>query len=204
MEFASGFREYPSLTDASVPWWAPNSRVVPQPGPQHSIRPATREQYEAQTHPATSMDSFKVGIQDPINASVQDTLHVLPNSFVGAANRAFGSELAPTADQYDRQLQEAEKQYQTRRAAAGQTGTDVWRGLGNVIGESPAEAIRLPVKAGGWVAAGADALTGFTKGILSDPVDGGDNFSTKKMEQGLEGAAEEVIYEGLRRKLLGK
>jgi hypothetical protein len=92
MEFASGFREYPSLTDASVPWWAPNSRVVPQPGPQHSIRPATREQYEAQTHPATSMDSFKVGIQDPINASVQDTLHVLPNSFVGAANRAFGSE----------------------------------------------------------------------------------------------------------------
>ena len=205
MEFANSTRQNPAFSDQSVPWWALDSRVVPQEMPGQQLRPMTRQQYEAQTHPVTSTESFGIGMRDPINASVQDTLHALPSSVVGAANRTFGSEFAPTADQYDRRLHDAERQYQARRAAAGQSGTDVWRGLGSIVGGIPAKAIDLPMQAGGRVSAGADALTGFAKGVLTDPVtDGGDNFGMTKLGQGLGGATEEVIQNGLRRKLLGR
>lgn len=145
--------------------------------------------------PLTRTDKFVRGLRDPIDGGAQLLTNMLPDSVVQAGNR-LNNWLAENtglvgklpAGGVDQQTREAEAEYQTRRAASGESGFDGYRTIGNVA--SPANlalATRIPAAATLAGRIGAGAAAGAVSGGLA-PVGEGD-FWTEKAKQAGVGAA---------------
>jgi hypothetical protein len=132
-----------------------------------------------------------MGAMDPIYGAAQ----------IGARMPEEGDLLSPNAGQadparvatVDKTVRQREQDYQARRAAAGQTGTDWMRGLGDVATNA---AMTAPLAVLGG--AGPGFLTGAARGLglgaasgaiggATEPVTSGD-FGTEKAKQIAEGA----------------
>jgi hypothetical protein len=145
--------------------------------------------------PMSRVDKFATGAADPIHGGAQLLTKMLPAGVVNAGN-SLNNWLADKTGLVarlpeggvDQQVREREAAYQQKRQAAGESGFDGYRVLGNVA--SPANialASRLPVAAsfGGRVATGVGggAVTG-----AFNPVTDGD-FAAEKGKQIGMGAA---------------
>lgn len=146
--------------------------------------------------PATAVDRIGMGMVDPIQGGAQLLTKMLPDSVVQAGNNlnnliADRTGLVARLPEggVDQQTQEREQAYQAQRAAAGQSGFDGLRVLGNIAspaniaigGVTPAAATltgRMGMGAAGGMAAGA-----------LNPVTEGDFASEKLKQIGVSGAA---------------
>lgn len=161
---------------------------------------ALLEQVLAPPPPPGVGERLLMGVTDPVQGGAQMLAHALPGGVVGAVNdatawvnrqpvigpvtRALGM-VPATPQQLDQQTQRREADYQARRQAAGQTGTDWARMGGNVAGTLP---LALAAPAGTLTrAALGGAMTGAASGALS-PVTEGD-FAQQKAQQVLSGGA---------------
>lgn len=139
--------------------------------------------------PQTGLDRYIQGVKDPINGGAQLLTKILPDSVVQAGNAANNwiadktglvAKLPPGG--VDQQVREGEAQYQADRAAAGNTGFDGSRLLGNIFnpvsigtGAVVPSAVSTLGRVGvGTVAGGATSLL--------NPVTQGD-FATEKAKQ---------------------
>lgn len=141
--------------------------------------------------PMSRLDKIGQGMMDPINGGAQLLTHLLPDSVVQAGNRlnnwlADKTGLVAKLPEggVDQQVQQQEAGYQAKRQAAGESGLDGYRLLGNAI--SPANlaiASRVPMAASlaGRVATGA--ASGGAMSALS-PVTDGDFWSGKGQQVG--------------------
>ena len=160
--------------------------------------------------PVTIMDKVARGLRDPIDGGAQLLTKMLPDSVVQAGNKANNWLADKTGlvgrlpdGGVDQQVREGEAAYQDQRKAAGESGFDGYRMMGNVA--SPANlalASRLPQMAtlGGRVAAGA---LGGTATSALNPVTGGNSFAAEKGKQlaigGAFGAATPAVTGGIAR-----
>lgn len=161
--------------------------------------------------PMSRIDKVLKGMRDPIDAGAQFLAHILPDGVVREGNRinniiadktgllarvpeggigdlVRGGSGVGGAAGIDRMVADAEQAYQTRRKAAGESGFDGYRTIGNVI--SPANLAigsRIPAAASLAGRVGMGALGGAASGALT-PVTSGD-FADEKMKQMLAGAA---------------
>lgn len=145
--------------------------------------------------PLTRTDKFMQGARDPFDGAAQLLTNLLPSGLVNAGNR-FNNFLADKTGLLGRipeggvnqMVRDTEAQYQTQRTAAGETGIDGYRMLGNVL--SPANvaiAAKLPQAATIAGRIGVGALGGGASAALN-PVAGEDFFS-EKAQQVATGAA---------------
>jgi hypothetical protein len=154
--------------------------------------PAPWQEYGGQAQPGKPMsrtDKVLTGMADSIHGGAQLLTKVLPRGVVDAGNQinnflADKTGLVARLPEggVDEQVREREAQYQQQRAAAGETGFDGYRTVGNVL--SPANvalASRLPAAAsfGGRILAGAG---GGAATAALNPVTEGD-FATEKGSQ---------------------
>ncbi|QGZ42720.1 hypothetical protein IP92_05747 [Pseudoduganella flava] len=199
--------ETEAATGDSGPWSKFQSTAAP-------ARPAAA--------PLSRIDKVLKGVRDPIDAGAQLLTHILPEGVVNAGNRLNNyiadktglvaripeggvSDLVQGGSGVggvDRMIADAEKAYQARRAAAGESGFDGYRTIGNMV--SPANlavASRLPAAATLAGRIGVGALGGGVSGALT-PVAGGD-FVDEKVKQigagALVGGAIPAITGGLAR-----
>ncbi|WP_429497245.1 hypothetical protein ACQUFY_11915 [Robbsia andropogonis] len=136
--------------------------------------------------PATFLSRVGQGIADPLNGGAQLLVHALPSGMVDAVNRgaqavddlpvvgglakAIGIKPA-TADQVDKSIANQEQQYQASRTAAGQSGFDGARILGNVVGTAPLMFGLGGAPAGALAGAATGAGAGAINGVLTPVVD---------------------------------
>lgn len=145
------------------------------------------------------------GLRDPIDAGAQLLTHVLPDSVVQAGNK-FNNWLADKTGLVaklpeggvDQQIADQEKDYQSRRMAAGESGMDGWRAVGNIA--SPANlavgAVAAPARGASLM---ARLLSGGASGAamgVAQPVTEGD-FWTEKTKQAGIGAATGGVVSGV-------
>lgn len=175
----------------AAPWeeYAGTAPAAPAPWEEYGGRS------EPKGHPMARMDKFLTGAADPIHGGAQLLTNMLPDSVVQAGNSVnnwladkTGLVARLPEGGVDQQVREREAEYQQQRAAAGESGFDGYRVLGNVA--SPANvalASKLPAAAsfGGRVLAGAGG--GAATSALN-PVTEGD-FATEKAKQVALGAA---------------
>lgn len=145
--------------------------------------------------PMSRLEKLGRGAMDPINGGAQLLANLLPKGVVDAGNRAnnwladkTGLVARLPEGGIDQQVREAEADYAARRAAAGESGIDGYRLLGNLL--SPANAamaLRAPVAASLTGRAGIGAATGAASSGLA-PVGSGD-FWNEKGKQVATGAA---------------
>ena len=146
------------------------------------------------TKPMSRGAKVAKGATDPIEGAAQLLTHVLPDSVVRGGN-ALNNWLADKTGLVakipdggmDALVADNEKAYQARRTAAGESGFDGYRMLGNVV--SPANAVlaaKLPQAAStaGRIASG---MVGGGISALSNPVTDGD-FWGEKGQQAATGA----------------
>jgi len=136
-------------------------------------------------------EKISTGMADPIHGGAQLLTKLLPDSVVQAGNRAnnwladkTGLVAKLPAGGVDEQVRKREADYQAKRTAAGESGFDGYRTLGNF-----ASGFLVP-SAGATTAVGrvaAGAVNGAVGGGLT-PVSGG-NFWDQKGNQVLGGAA---------------
>lgn len=152
----------------------------------------------APVQPMSRTDKVLKGVADPIEGGAQLLTNLLPDGVVKAGN-SFNNWLADKTGLVARLpegginelVKQQEAEYQAKRAAAGETGFDGYRMLGNVV--SPANlaiASRLPSAAAGATTlakAGYGAGGGAASAMLS-PVTEGDYWS-EKGKQAVTGAA---------------
>lgn len=152
------------------------------------------------------------GIRDPIDAGAQLLTHVLPQGIVDKGNQLnnwladktglvgkipennINALIAGQKGGLDAKISQDEQAYQQRRQAAGQSGLDAYRLLGNII--SPANlAIASRIPAGATLAQkiGAGIAGGAGLNATTQPVIGAENPSTnfpmEKAKQAAIGAA---------------
>ena len=154
------------------------------------------------------VERFGMGVTTPIEGIAQGAAHmgaVLPP----AGMPEFGQytpdllQPRPTAAGIDKAVQGHEQQYQARRAAAGQTGTDWYRGAGELAGNVALAAPLAPlgVGEGGFIASvarglGVGALAG-AEGGAAQPVTGGGSYSKQKAGQVLSGTVSGAAVGGV-------
>lgn len=136
--------------------------------------------------PISRTEKFIKGIRDPIDAGAQLLTNMLPAGFVEGGNRlnnflADKTGLVARLPEggVDQMTREAEREYQLRRKAAGESGFDAYRTTGNVL--SPANlavASRLPVATTLAGRIGTGVLGGGISGAMT-PVSEGDFLSEK-------------------------
>ena len=149
--------------------------------------------------PMSRMDKLIRGLIDPLDAGAQALTKVLSPSVVDAGN-VLNNWLAdktglvaklPTGG-VDQSVRDKEKAYQAQRTAAGETGFDGYRALGNIA--SPATiaagyaASALPA-VGLLARIGTGAGTGAATSAAFTPVTSGDDFGQEKLKQAATGAA---------------
>lgn len=139
--------------------------------------------------PMSRMDKLTTGMADPIHGGAQLLTNMLPAGVVQAGNTAnnwladkTGLVARLPEGGVDQQVREREQAYQQQRTAAGESGFDGWRTMGNVV--SPANlgiASRIPAAAsfGGRLAAGA---AGGAATSALNPVTEGD-YAAEKAKQ---------------------
>lgn len=145
--------------------------------------------------PMSRADKIGKGLADPIEGAAQLLTNILPDTLVNAGNAAnnwladkTGMVAKIPAGGMNALVKQNEVDYQSKRAAAGESGFDGYRTMGNVI--SPANlalASKLPVAASlaGRVATGA---MGGGASALAAPV-AGDDYWSEKGAQAATGAA---------------
>lgn len=146
--------------------------------------------------PMARMEKYGQGLVDPINAGAQWLTRALPDSVVQAGNRANNWLADKTGlvgrlpeGGVDQQVREGEAAYQAKRQAAGESGFDGYRLLGNVLNPANAGiASSLPRVATTASRIGAGALGGAAMGGLSPVTEDGDFASQKAKQIGI-GAA---------------
>ncbi|MCB1717174.1 MAG: hypothetical protein KDK05_18775 [Candidatus Competibacteraceae bacterium] len=182
------------------------AKQMPQdePAATPSAKPAAPS-----AEPITRTDKLVMGMTDPIQGGAQLLTHMLPAGVVQAGNDLnnwiadkTGLVAKLPAGGIEQQTQEREKAYQAQRAAAGESGFDGWRTIGNVA--SPANAA-LAARGLGAATTGARVLGGAVTGAVSaalNPVIGGDFASEKAKQMGVGatfGAAMPAITAGFGR-----
>lgn len=140
-------------------------------------------------------EKFLTGAADPIHGGAQLLANILPQGLVRAGNTANNwladkTGLVPRLPEggVDQQVRERERAYQSQRTAAGESGFDGYRVIGNVL--SPANAA-LAMRGLGAATTGARVLGGAATGgasALLNPVTEGD-FASEKGKQVATGAA---------------
>lgn len=148
---------------------------------------------KAKVQPVSRLEKVLTGATDPIHGGAQLLTKALPDSVVQAGNK-FNNWLADKTGLVarlpeggvDQQVRQREADYQAKRAAAGESGFDGWRTVGNVL--SPANRaipVGTSLNLGGRVVKGV--VGGAVGGALS-PVTSGD-FWSEKTNQATAGAA---------------
>lgn len=145
--------------------------------------------------PSTRTDRLLKGVTDPIEGGAQLLTHVLPDSVVNAGNRLnnwladkTGMVARIPSGGMDQLVSDNERAYQAQRAAAGESGFDGYRTIGNVV--SPANlaiASRVPMGATLASRIGLGAVGGAAS-ALPTPVTEGD-YTDEKLKQVGMGAA---------------
>ena len=156
--------------------------------------------------PATRTDRLIKGLQDPIEGGAQLLTNILPQGVVDAGN-TFNNWLADKTGLVAKipdsgmngLVKQREETYQASRAAAGETGFDGYRLLGNIA--SPANlaiASKLPAAAATANTLGKMGYGALGGGLsaLSSPVTDGD-FATEKAKQTAIGLAGGFIIPGV-------
>lgn len=168
---------------------------------------ARYEPIEEPSGPAVSRtEKVLRGMKDPLDAAAQLFERVMPEGF-NTANRKINNWLADKTGMFAKMptplestisggkpgveglIASQETEYQNRRKAAGETGFDGYRTIGNVV--SPvnlAVAAKLPAAASLAGRVGVGALGGATSGALT-PVQGDGDFWDEKAKQVGMGAA---------------
>jgi hypothetical protein len=146
--------------------------------------------------PMSRTDKMLTGAADPIHGGAQLLTHMLPTSVVEAGNTLnnwladkTGLVARLPAGGVDEQVRQREADYQAQRTAAGESGFDGYRTLGNVL--SPANvalAARLPLAATTAGKVGMGAVGGALTASMN-PVTEGDSFAEEKAKQIGAGAA---------------
>ena len=145
--------------------------------------------------PVSRLEKIGRGMKDPLDGAAQLFEKLMPQGF-NNANRSVNNWLADKTgllskmpeDGVNGLIQQQEADYQAKRAAAGESGFDGYRTIGNVA--SPmnlALAAKLPAAASLAGRVGVGALGGAASGALN-PVFGGD-FAEEKAKQIGMGAA---------------
>lgn len=153
--------------------------------------------------PATAMDRIGMGMVDPIQGGAQLLTKMLPDSVVQAGNSlnnliADKTGLVARLPEggVDQQTQEREQAYQAKRTAAGDSGFDGLRMLGNVASPvSIATGAAMPAAASLAGRMGLGAVGGATSGALA-PVTQGD-YTDEKLKQIAIGGASGGVVPGL-------
>jgi len=90
--------------------------------------------------PVARSEKFKRGMRDPLDGAAQLLYNVLPQGVQQAGNRLnnwiadnTGLVARVGAGGADQMVREANKAYEDKRAAAGESGIDGWRLAGNVL-----------------------------------------------------------------------
>lgn len=159
----------------------------------------------ASSEPMSRAEKVTMGVMDPIHGGAQFLTHILPDGVVDAGNK-FNNWLAdntglvaklpeknltsvitgaPTG--VDALVAKREADYQSKRAASGDTGFDWWRAAGNVI--SPANKA-IPI-VGSGASLGVKVLGGAGSGVVSSaltPTTEEDYWKSKR-DQATTGAA---------------
>jgi hypothetical protein len=160
----------------AAPASAPAAQPAPQAGP-------------------TAGDKIIKGMRDPIDGGAQLLTKMLPDAVVQAGNQ-FNNWLADKTGLVGKlpeggvaqQVADSEKAYQAQRAAAGDTGFDGMRTLGNIL--SPAN-LAIAARAPQAVSLGGRILSGIGSGAVSgalNPVASDDFWADKGKQVGM-GAA---------------
>lgn len=153
--------------------------------------PPVQNQSPAPVEKQGRLDRYLKGVKDPIDAGAQMLVHALPDGVVKAGNSlnnwiADKTGLVARLPEggIDQQIAESEKAYQAQRSAAGESGIDGYRSIGNIInpanialgymtgGAAPAS-MAGRVLAGGAMGVGSGALAPVTEG----------DFSSEKLKQ---------------------
>lgn len=166
-------------------------------------------QPQPQPQPMSRAEKIGAGVADPIHGGAQLLTQMLPEGVVKAGNR-FNNWLADTTGLVaklpeggvDQQVREREAEYQNRRAAAGESGIDGYRMLGNVISPANLALAKLaPLKGALATKMAVGAGVGATSAALA-PVTQGD-FADEKQKQvtigGIFGAATPAVTQGVSR-----
>lgn len=169
-------------------------RLEQESGVGNSAQPVSKSPAPAGT-PMSRLERIATGAADPIHGSAQFLTKVLPGPVVEAGNAvnnwiADKTGLLPKIPQggVDQMVREREADYQAKRTAAGESGFDGYRTIGNVV--SPANiglARSLPAATSmlGRVAVGS---AGGAATSAMNPVTDGD-FASSKLNQVGMGAA---------------
>lgn len=145
--------------------------------------------------PVSRMEKIGRGMMDPISGGAQLLTHMLPDSVVSAGNN-FNNWLADKTGLVgrlpeggvDQQIKTDNASYEARRAAAGESGFDGYRALGNFA--SPANIAvmsRIPAAASLAGRMGLGAVAG-ASGSAMAPVVEGDDYAGAKGAQIVSGA----------------
>lgn len=153
--------------------------------------------------PATAVDRIGMGMVDPIQGGAQLLTKMLPDSVVQAGNNlnnliADKTGLVARLPEggVDQQTQEREQAYQAKRTAAGETGFDGLRMLGNVASPvSVATGAVMPAAASLAGRMGLGAAGGATSGAMA-PVTQGD-YADEKLKQIAIGGVSGGVVPGL-------
>jgi hypothetical protein len=156
-----------------------------QPTTKSEGRSAVNMAIAALSTPLRELPGIKRGIEDVVDAGAQMLVNALPQGAVNLANRALGSRLAPTAEQFNQQQAREEVDYQARRLG---TGVDAGRLVGNIAGTVPLAAA-LPGP-GATLASTAlrGASTGAAVGSLNPVTNADEPFWEQKGKQAALGA----------------
>lgn len=162
-----------------------------QDAPEVEAAPAWASAPEVAAQPVTRLQKLKKGALDPIEGGAQLLTKVLPAGVVQAGNDLnnwladkTGLVARLPVGGVDQQVREVEAAYQAQREAAGESGIDGWRLLGNVA--SPANvalAARLPAAATMAGRVGVGAAGGAASSALA-PVTTGDFWEQKGVQVG--------------------
>jgi hypothetical protein len=157
-----------------------------------------RMQVEAQVAAGPGkLEKVGMGAMDPIHGGAQLLTHVLPEGMVQAGNRVnnwladkTGIVARIPEGGVDQMVQEREAAYQARRLAAGETGFDGWRTVGNAVSPANIPAARLVAGAGGVGSLAArGAAAGGAAATLQPVTSPNADFGSEKATQVAAGAA---------------
>lgn len=135
--------------------------------------------------PVRFRQSMARGAEDVVDAGAQMLVNALPESAVGAANRALGNNLAPTASQFNQQQAQEERAYQAWR---GDKGFDVGRMVGGMAATAPLAGVLPGPGATLLGTAARGAASGAAVGSLQPVTNDQRQFWDQKAEQAAVGA----------------
>ena len=185
---------------------------APDGATQDQVLAYAQQQWSAQPkapkpEPMSRAEKIGMGMLDPISGGAQLLTRALPDGVVRAGNRLNNwladkglplarlegpdeaslsslvtGEKASASAPLDRLVQKQEAEYQAKRTAAGETGFDGYRTLGNIISPANASIARL-MPLGGTLGAkiGLGAAGGAASGALQPVI--GEDFTKEKLQQ---------------------